>query len=310
MSAHVTQWAPIGLFIYKRPEHARRTIQSLQACDGVDLSPIYVFADGPKPAADAQAVQATRAIAHELLGSRATFIEQPANRGLANSIIAGTTELCDRHGTAIVVEDDLVLAPSFLQFLNAGLQRFRDEPRVMQVSGHMFDVPALTHQREALFLPMTTSWGWATWKRAWDLFDPAATGWRERLADKAEARRFNLDGRYDYLRMLKRQMRGEIDSWAIRWYYSVFVHDGLALFPPRTLVSNEGLDGSGTHGRLTFAQHHPQIDQASAFDLPTEVAESRDEARVFNAIGEFGPSPVRQRVSALLRCGRRGGGRS
>lgn len=301
MSGEIRQWAPIGLFIYKRPEHALRAIVSLQACEGAQSSPLYVFADGPKTDAEIPAVHATRAMARELLGDSAVFVEQERNRGLANSIIAGTTELCDRYGTIIVVEDDLVVAPSFLRFLNEGLERYVDEPRVMQVSGHMFDVPSFARRSEALLLPMTTSWGWATWKRAWDLFDPAAAGWRQRLSDHAQATRFNLGGRYDYVGMLKRQMRGEIDSWAIRWYYTVFAHDGLVLFPPRTLVSNMGLDGTGTHDRLGLPAHQAALDAGASVDFPTEVAESRETAQVFDAVSAFRPTSVGRRLLALMK---------
>ncbi len=187
MSTKITQWAPIALFIYKRPEHARRTIASLKVCAGYEESRLYVFADGPKSEAEIPAVQATRAVARELLGPRAVFIEQDHNRGLANSIIAGTTELCERHGQVVVVEDDLVLAPSFLRFLNEGLERYKGEPRVMQVAGHMFDVPSLADKQEALFLPKITSWGWATWKRAWDRFDPSASGCASSLSERQRA---------------------------------------------------------------------------------------------------------------------------
>jgi hypothetical protein len=301
MSRDIARWAPIGLFIYKRSEHARRAIVSLQACDGVKSSPIHVFADGPKSEAEVPAVQATRAVARQLLGGSATFIEPEWNRGLANSIIAGTTELCDRYGTAIVVEDDLILAPPFLRFLNEGLERYRQEPRVMQISGHMFDVPAFTHRREALLLPLTTSWGWATWKRAWALFDPLATGWRDRLSDTAAVKRFNLDGSYDYSRMLKRQMNGEIDSWAIRWWYTVFAHDGLAIFPPRTLVVNAGLDGSGTHDRRALPARQARLESGTSIDLPTEVAESSEKAQVFEAIRVFRRSSTRRRLMALVQ---------
>jgi hypothetical protein len=296
--------------VYKRPEHARRVIASLRACDGVQSCPIYVFADGPRTNAERPAVHATRAVARELLGDSAVFVEEERNRGLANSIIAGATELCDRYGAVIVIEDDLVLAPSFLRFLNEGLIHYRDEPRVMQISGHMFDVPSLTLQREALLLPMTTSWGWATWKRAWDLFDPSATGWRERLADEGEAKRFNLSGSYDYRRTLERQMSGDIDSWAIRWYYSVFTHDGLVLFPPRTLVSNKGFDGSGTHDRLALPANQATLDTSGSFDLPEDVAASRQMEQVFQAISAFRrSSPPRKAIAyaklAIRRVGLR-----
>jgi hypothetical protein len=305
MSGEIANWAPIGLFIYKRPEHARRTIVSLLACDGFRFSPIHVFADGPKSDVDTPAVQATRAVAHDLLGGSATYVEHERNLGLANSIIAGTTALCDRYGTSIVVEDDLILAPYLIRFLNEGLERYRDEPRVMQISGHMFDVPALKEAREALLLPLTTSWGWATWKPAWDLFDPLAIGWREFLAGSAQKKRFNIGGQHDYFRLLKRQMRGELDSWAIRWYYSVFSRGGLVLFPPRTLVINRGLDASGTHDRLARPAHQGPVATVASFGLPTAVAESRYAAQVFEAIGAFRAASAPRRVGAYLDYVRR-----
>lgn len=299
MSTEIANWAPIGVFIYKRPEHARRTIVSLLASDGVRLSPIHVFADGPRTDADALAVTATRAVAHELLGDGATYVERDRNLGLANSIIAGTTALCDRYGASIVVEDDLIVAPYFLRFLNEGLERYRDEPHVMQISGYMFDVPALERTRQALLLPLTTSWGWATWKRAWELFDPEATGWRERLAREGEESRFNLDGNYDYSRMLQQQMDGALDSWAIRWWYTVFARRGLTLFPPVTLVVNRGLDASGTHDRLARPARQAELGSATSFDLPTAVVESEKTPQVFEAIRMFRRSSAFGRLRAL-----------
>lgn len=303
-------WAPIGLFIFKRPEHTRRMILSLLACDGIDRSPVHVFADGPRSSADKAMVEATRGVARELLGDRATFVERDHNVGLANSVIEGVTALCAQYGSVIVVEDDLVLAPSFLQFLNQGLRWYADESRVMQVSGHMFDVPAIAGTHEALLLPMTTSWGWATWSRSWALFDPAATGWQQRFADDAAARRFNLDGAYDHLGMLRRQMRGVGDSWAIRWYYAVFVHGGLVLFPPQTLVANTGFDGSGTHDRLALPARQAQLGSGGPLARPEELAESRHKGQVFGAVGAFRPSSRRRRLLGLTRAALRRAGLS
>ncbi|MGH2534738.1 MAG: hypothetical protein ACRDJW_20965 [Thermomicrobiales bacterium] len=292
-------WAPIALFIYKRADHTRQTIMSLAACPGFADSPLYVYADGPRRERDWPAVEATRAMARDLLGDRATFVERETNLGLAASIVAGVTELCDRYGKVIVVEDDLVVAPTFLHFLNEGLRRFEDQPRVMQVCGHMYDVPALRESSEALLLPITDSWGWGTWKRAWDLYDPDARGWQDLLRDRRERKRFDLDGRCTFSKLLALQMRRGLDSWAIRWYYSVFIHRGLALFPPRTLVVNTGLDGSGSHHRLALATQQAPIDSRGAYGLPAGVRQSAAKEGVYDAIGGFMPWTTRQRILAL-----------
>ncbi|HWP00110.1 MAG TPA: glycosyltransferase [Methylococcus sp.] len=241
-------FAPVVIFCYRRPDHLRRMLESLVACDGFDSSPVIVFGDGPKSPKEAGMVEQTREMARDLLGERAEYYFRKENTGLARSIIEGVTAVVARFGRAIVIEDDLELAPGFLTYMNRALESFADDDRVWQVSGYMFDVPEFRTRSQALFLPILVSWGWATWKRAWDQFDPLATGWEVLESDPSLRLRFNLDGAYDYTTMLKRQMSGQLDSWAIRWYWTVFREDGLVLFPPRTLVHNHGLDGSGTHG--------------------------------------------------------------
>ena len=241
--------APIAIFTYRRAEHLRRTLEALSRCELFEASPLLVFADGARGDSDASDVSAARRVATEMLAGRAEFHFADSNRGLASSVIAGVGEAIRRYGRVIVVEDDLEVSLMFLRYMNEALDRYADCTSVYQVSGHMFDVPGLRGCGSAMFLPFTTSWGWATWRRAWDQFDPAAPGWEQLASDRALRKRFNLGGVYDYAGMLERQMNGIGDSWAVRWNWTVFSHDGLALFPAETLVRNSGLDGSGTHGR-------------------------------------------------------------
>lgn len=266
-------YAPIALFIYNRPEHTGRTIEALQRCPEFKASPVFVFSDGPRKPANEADVQNARALARTALQGHANFIEAPINQGLARSIIGGVTRLTAEFGRVIVVEDDLVVAPQFLTYMNAALDRYADDDRVMQISGYMFPVTAFSGRTEAFFLPFTTSWGWATWARAWEHFDAEANGW-ERLEQDASLRhRFNVHGSFDYFHMLKLQLAGEIDSWAIRWYWSVFVRDGFVLYPPRTLVQNTGFDGSGTHGWRTARNFDSREERFSKIpQLPKALA--------------------------------------
>jgi hypothetical protein len=241
--------APVVVFAYRRPDHLRKTLTSLMCCEGFAESPIIVYCDGSRSTSDTAAVLSTRAVAKSMLGDRAKYHFAEQNLGLARSVIAGVGDTVATFGRAIVVEDDLELSPSFLTFMNRALDHYANEHRIFQISGYMFDGKNRPTSPTALFLPFTTSWGWATWKRAWDQFDPLAKGWEVLESNKSLRRRFNLDGAYDYTSMLVRQMAGKIDSWAIRWYWTVFQANGLVLFPPTTLVRNTGFDGSGTHGR-------------------------------------------------------------
>lgn len=241
--------APIALFVYNRPDHTRRTVQALQACAGAKESELYVFSDGPRTAQAEAAVNEVRAYVTGIDGfARSEVIERETNLGLADSIIDGVTRLCNAHGRVIVVEDDLVVAPVFLEYLNAALVRYQAEPQVMQIAAHMFpvDVPC---SDDAFFLPFVSSWGWATWDRAWRKFDADATGYAQLKWDAARRKAFDMNGAYDYFSMLEAQLAGTVDSWAIRWNLSVFMNDGLVLYPKQSLVENTGFDGSGVHTR-------------------------------------------------------------
>jgi hypothetical protein len=305
MSVQIRQWAPIALFIFKRPAHTRRVIESLRLCTGFADSRVFVFADGPRSPEDVLGVEETRAEARRLLGDHAVFVEREINLGVDKSIVAGVSELCDRYGRVVVVEEDLILSPNFLHFLNSGLTQYDSETRLMQVCGYMFDVPELSESRDAIFLPMVNSSGWATWKRAWSQLDPDATGWRERLRDDRERRRFDLDGNYKYSSMLKHHMRQHVPAWDIRWYYSVFVQDGLVLFPPRTLVLHE-YDGTGTHDRFALPAHQGQLEMGTMFEFPDRVMESPAKKYVFRAVGVYRPSSFMNKSIAMARfLGRR-----
>jgi hypothetical protein len=239
--------APIALFVFRRPEKTRATLESLARCKGIDNSDLYIFCDGPRDANDDQAVAEVRAIVDAFDHPQKTVVISTANQGLARSIISGVTRLCEQYGRVIVVEDDLTVSSTFLDYMNTGLDTYADNPRVMQISGFTFARSAAPPNLAARFLPVTTSWGWATWARSWQDFDPNAQDTDAMRSDDELRSRFDLGGLFGYYDMLERQKTGLIDSWAIRWYWSVFRRDGLVLYPPISLVRNDGLDSSGTH---------------------------------------------------------------
>ena len=244
----MTDLAPIAVFAYKRPRHLEQTLAALAANPMAASSHIYIYCDGPKTENDKAGVSAVRRLVSEVKGFAGLHIcEHEYNRGLAQSIIQGVNELCSAKGKVIVVEDDLVVSPYFLEYMNGALNHYQEDERIMQISGYMFPV-SLPKSGGGVLLPLTTSWGWATWQRAWSKFDPTASGVSYLEADKELRNKFNLDGAYDYFSMLQNQLAGKIDSWAIRWYLTVFLNRGLVLYPEKSLVINNGFDGMGTHG--------------------------------------------------------------
>jgi hypothetical protein len=278
--------APIALFAFRRPDHVRRALASLSACSGFEPGRLHVFCDGPRTASDEAAVAATRSAIHSFGLRGARIVEHDENRGLARSTIGGVGELCDACGHVIVLEDDLVLASGFLEFMDRALARYADEERVYQVNGYVFPT-RFDIGTDAFFLPFVGSWGWATWERAWKDFDPDLGEYEQVMSDRRARRHFDLGGAYPYARLLRRQRAGRIDSWAIRWYLSVYVHGGLALYPRRSLVQNIGLDGSGTHWRARDSAMTGELYEGSLVKLPDKP--------------EVDPTGLREAVAFLRR---------
>ena len=238
--------APILLFVYNRPEHTRRCIESLTRNALAANSTLYIYADGPKDTTQQTAVDEVRSYLRLISGFKTVnLIERKENWGLARNIIDGVTTQVNRYGKVIVLEDDLVVAPYFLQFMNDALETYKDEPKVGHIQACDFTQdPSLP---ETFLIKWTGSWGWATWERAWKHFNPNGKALLEELEQRKLTYTFDFNGKYGFTRMLRRQIEGKNNSWAIRWNASLFLKDILSLNVGRSLVQNEGFDGSGTN---------------------------------------------------------------
>lgn len=285
--------APVALFAYRRPQHLQRALDSLAANPLARESALTIFCDGARDEAAKPSVAEVRRIARKASGfASLEVVERERNLGLAASIVDGVRRLTGQHGRAIVVEDDLVLAPRFLEFMNAALERYAAEPRVMQISGYMYPC-ALRGAPASGFLPSISCWGWATWKRAWDLYDPTLSGWEKISRDPKRRRAFDMEGAYDYSGMLARTTAGKVDSWGVVWYLSVFSRGGLVLFPRESLVTNTGFDNSGTH---TDGSNAPSLGDVKLGDPQGPFA--------FPEVPEIDPRYYDESRDVILRYGR------
>jgi len=273
--------APVAIFVYKRPLHTARLLESLLRNDSASCSPIFVFCDGARAPGDDRAVAATRRVVRETLGTRCELVERDRNWGLAASIIAGVTELTALYGKVIVLEDDLVLHSGCLDFLNAALRRYENETRVWHVNAYRYPIPGAAAPS---FSRLASSWGWATWQRAWTGFEPDAEKLGRDIRAAGLASRMDFGGRFPYYEMLRNQARGRIDSWAIRWYASALIRGGLSLYPNASQVINAGMDGTGAHCDST-SEYSVELGAASQ-DWPAQVAE--DEATYLQMRAYFG----------------------
>ncbi len=262
--------APIALFVYNRPWHTRQTLQALARNELAAESDLIVFADGPRSPGDEQAVQEVRALFDGAQGFRTVQLRpRTSNAGLARSIIDGVTSTVSEHGRVIVVEDDLVTSPYFLRFLNAGLEKYETEDRVVSIHGYNYPVAGLA---PSCFIKGADCWGWATWRRAWDLFEEDGSALLDRLAHQGLLKRFDMYGAFPYTRMLRAQIAGRNDSWAIRWYASALLADRLTLYPGTSMVHNIGNDGSGAHGDASDSFGH-QVADAPITKFPDKIEE-------------------------------------
>lgn len=238
--------APILLFVYNRPQHTARGVESLLRNALAADSRLIIYSDAPKTAADADSVRQVREYVRGISGFKEIeIVERGENWGLARSIIDGVTRAVDRYGRVIVLEDDLVVAPYFLQFMNEALEVYKDEPRVGHIQACDFTRDASLP--DTFLIKWTGSWGWATWDRAWHLFQPDGRKLLAEMRQRRLTREFDFNGAYGFTRMLQRQIQGRNNSWAIRWNASLFLRDVLSLNVGKSLVRNEGFDGSGTN---------------------------------------------------------------
>lgn len=238
--------APILLFVFNRPDHLRRTVEALQRNTLAAESILYIYSDAARTTEQNAAVSEVRKYIHSIDGFKEiNIIERKENWGLAKSIIDGVTTRVKEYGRVIVLEDDLITAPYFLQFMNDALETYKDEEKVGHIQGCDFTQdPSLP---DTFLIKWTGSWGWATWDRAWKYFNPDGKALLKQLEDRKLTYIFDFNGKYGYTRMLRRQIEGKNNSWAIRWNASLFLNDILSLNVGKSLVQNEGFDGSGTN---------------------------------------------------------------
>lgn len=238
--------APILLFVYNRPLHVRRSIESLLANELAKDSELYIFSDAAKDETTQPNVNEVRQFIHSIKGFKEIhYVERTENWGLARNIINGVTTLVNQYGRVIVLEDDLIVAPYFLQFMNDALETYKDEDNVCHIQACDFTKDPILP--DTFLIKWTGSWGWATWKRAWKLFNPNGQELLDELIRRKLTYRFDFNGKYGYTRMLRNQIKGKNNSWAIRWNASLFLADKLSLNVGKSLIQNEGFDGSGTN---------------------------------------------------------------
>ena len=266
-------YSPIVLFAFNRLESLKRCVESLLQNREAAESDLIVYVDGPRASKEGEAekVMAVREFVKTIVGFKSvTWHFSDTNMKLGPSIIAGVTEVMNKYGHAIVIEDDLIASKNMLSFVNQALAQYEQVQEVFSVSAYtnIVEIPK-GYPYDAYFCPRSSSWGWATWKDRWESVDWELKDWS---TVEQNAKAFNRWGGSDCFGMLKSWKIGRNQSWAIRFCYNQFMQDKLSLFPIVSKIDNEGFDGSGTNCRQ-YNRFKCELDHSDKkfFILPKKV---------------------------------------
>lgn len=241
-------YAPIIVFAFNRLNSLKKCIDSLLKNEESKFSDLYIFVDGAREdkSGEYDHVKCVQEYVQEITGFKSlTYEFSETNKGLGNSVISGVSKVIDDYGSAIVLEDDLIVSMSFLRFMNDGLQKYQNDKSIYSICGYSnkMKVP-LNYIPNTYFCTRSSSWGWATWIDRWTTIDWELSDWNDVEKNRCE---FNKWGGSDLYKMLNGWRTGKNNSWAIRFVYSQFKNDAISLFPTRSLVDNNGFDGTGTN---------------------------------------------------------------
>lgn len=268
------QLAPVILFVYNRPLHTLETLQALAKNILFYDSTLIIYSDGPKNTSkiEIDKINEVRKVLKQKKWSKKVIIhENTVNKGLATSVIDGVSETINLYGKVIVIEDDLICGKGFIEFMNKALNNYENISSVMSVSGYVFPNVYRFVNSPFFIFGGTSTWGWGTWKRAWEKLNLDGQSIREEIKSKGKEYEFNFQDSYPYMKLLNDQINGIVSSWGILWYASVFLNKGLGLFPNKSLIKNIGWDGSGTHSSQNkILQNQMLSDKIILSEIPIE----------------------------------------
>lgn len=292
--------APIILFVYNRPWHTQQTVEALQKNELAAESDLFIFADGPKPNASEECIaniSKVRNYIHKIDGFKSITIEEaPENKGLANSVIEGVTKTINQFGKVIVVEDDIVVSSGFLNYMNDALLTYQNEPQVMHISGYMYPIKH-NWLPSTFFYPATSCWGWATWSRAWNHFNPDARYLYQEIKKRGLLDTLNINTIHNFEQQLIDNTTGKLNTWFIKWNASVILCNGYSLYPKISLVQNIGFDDSGEHCNSTSVFYWSKL--ANHVNVKKKKIQINQQAVA--VLKEFGKTPKKKIIISFFK---------
>lgn len=268
---NMCQYAPVVAFAYNRAEKIERCLENLDKNPEAQNTDLYIYCDGPKNDQGIADVENTRKALREYKEksrfANVYLVESKYNKGLATSIMNGVSEVVNKYGRAIIVEDDLKVSESFLKYMNEALDYYQDNPRIGAICGYTYPLKGLdNYDKDVYVMHKGDCWGWATWKDRWNNASWAEVDFDAYFADKNLRRRFeNTENGWDLLMILLSE--NKTSSWAVRWVLYLLQNDLWTVYPKTSLVVNAGFDGSGSHSNKYEERlyYRPDLEAKSEF---------------------------------------------
>ncbi|WP_298343647.1 DapH/DapD/GlmU-related protein [uncultured Algibacter sp.] len=296
-------FSPIVLFAFNRPKHTQRTLDALSSNPEASKSELYIFCDGPKNHINEQELKNINKV-HEIAKAEDRFqsvkvIVSDKNKGLAQSIINGVTEVVKKHGRVIVLEDDIETSSGFLNYMNNALNLYQENDEVMHISGYMF--PHRSTLQSTFFYNVPLCWGWATWEKSWKHFNEDALFLWNELKQKKLLNNLDKFGG-DYLSsQLADNISGKLNTWFVKWHASVLLKNGYILFPNKSLVQNFGFDNTGEHNGVHTEFHHSELAKDIEVKLIDVIEDENASLIIKNFYKSLKEKPTKKHVKRSIK---------
>ena len=302
--------APVAFFTYNRLDHTRRSFQALKNNQLADKTELFVFSDAAKTDQQLKEIEQVRSyLSDQTEGFKnIEIIRRRNNFGLADSIISGVSRVLKDYEHIIVIEDDISTSPFFLDFMNQMLSAYHNQKQVFSVSGYnhpakLMPIPA-DYPYDVYFCPRCSSWGWGTWKDRWNQTDWTVADFQNFKNSRGKQSAFNQGGQ-DLTQQLIKQQKGKLDSWAIRWCYTLFVNQALCLYPVKSYTNNIGFDGTGVHCGKERKYQNLSLNQKTYLKLPQKIEVNETIMKQFRNV--YRPKPLTrflrmaQKIAGIFR---------
>lgn len=268
------KYAPIALFVYNRPKHLKKTLNSLKKNPETRMSTIYIFSDSfkNKDLLNKKKVEEVRKIIKKInFFKKKIIIERKKNFGLKKNILTGISSVLRKHSNIVILEDDLIVSKFFLKYMNEALVKFKNFKRVWHISAWNYDIKENNYEKDAFFITNMNCWGWGTWKDRWIKLNTKSKYYIKKFGNK-DKYKFNLDGSFENFSQIIRNHNKTLSSWAIFWNATIFLNKGLCLNPIKSLTLNIGQDLSGTN-TINSQLSNRSLNNKKKFNFPSNIVE-------------------------------------